>query len=468
MAARLQKLVISGKAWQGLRVLVVGLGRFGGGVGVTRWLASLDAHVTVTDQADAASLAASIEAVSGLGVSLLLGGHDDCDLMATDLAVINPAVVKHRSSIFNRICEAGVPWTTEMNLFCERCPAPVVGVTGSYGKSTTCAMLAGILGAACRDAAAPWSTVHLGGNIGRSLLGDLDAIRDDDIVVLEMSNAQLEDLPRIGWRPRWAAITNLHPHHLDRYAGAASYFEAKLNVLGGVDPLGLDTKAGVSDQTVIVGDLCAEADVLFRRRICDRTTDVRHLLSEASATMELSIPGAHNVDNARCALAVARAVGVFDDVSLGALRLFSGLPHRLQFVREMGGVRFFNDSKSTSPAATCVSVAAMAGPVVLIAGGQDKPYAELAAWACAVASGCRVVLCIGESARRFSEAIGLVDGGSAQVEICADLAEAVRRAFALVQSGEAVLFSPGAPSFDAFANFAERGDHFVALVRQLS
>ena len=149
---------------KGLRVLVVGLGRFGGGVGVTRWLAGEGAVVTVTDQATPESLEESVAAIAGLGVTLHLGGHDPRDLDPTDLVVVNPAV--------------------EINLFCERCPAVVIGVTGSYGKSTTCAMLAAALRAACDTG------VYLGGNIGRSLLPDLPEMRGSDIVILEMSNAQ--------------------------------------------------------------------------------------------------------------------------------------------------------------------------------------------------------------------------------------------------------------------------------------
>lgn len=462
----------------GLRVLVVGLGRFGGGVGVTRWLAGRGVSVTVTDQADAESLATSLEAISDLDVCLRLGGHDECDLDATDLAIINPAVVKNRSALFERICEAGIPWTTELNLFCQRCPAPVIGVTGSYGKSTTCAMIAGVLEASLSGVAAPCTAVHLGGNIGRSLLGHLGIIRPSDLVVLEMSNAQLEDLPRIAWLPRRAVITNLHPHHLDRYDAAASYFEAKLNVLGRADPEspgpGSDhPPVSMPEQHVIVGDLCTEADGLLRRRLGDRLAGVDWVPAdapEAEPMIELSIPGKHNVANARCALAVCRAVGVSDEVTMRALRSFAGLPHRLQFVSEVGGVKFFNDSKSTSPAATCVSVEAMDAPVVLIVGGQDKAYAALGTWANTVASRCCMVICMGESAARFSDALGQVvraDAAVMRVEVCPDLSRAVQCAKALARPGDVVLFSPGAPSFDAYANFVERGEHFVSLVGQL-
>lgn len=462
--------MIANDDWQGRRVLVVGLGRFGGGVGVTRWLAERGSVVTVTDQAEAASLAASIESVSGLGVALKLGGHDDCNLHAVDLAVINPGVVKHRSPLFARICAANIPWTTELNLFCERCPAPVVGVTGSFGKSTTCAMLSLILEAASRDEPGICTGVHLGGNIGRSLLGELTRIGERDIVVLEMSNAQLEDVPRINWCPRWGALTNLHPHHLDRYDDPGCYFRAKLNLLGAATERAPSPVRSNSMAALVVGDLCPEAEGLLGRRLRDRDMVVHRVPAAESAigaAMELSIPGEHNRSNARCALAIARAIGVSDALSLAALRSFAGLPHRLQRVGEVHGVRYFNDSKSTSPTATCVSVQAIDTPIVLIAGGQDKTDAELDAWANVVASRCRVVLCAGESGPRLRASLDGVSRVGPVVEVCDDYPQALARAQALARLGDSVLFSPGAPSFDAYSNFAERGDHFISLVERL-
>ncbi len=446
------------RSWVGLRVLVVGLGRFGGGVGVTRWLASQGAVVTVTDQADAGSLASSLAAIADLDVGLVLGGHDACDLEAADLAIINPAVVKGRSSLFVGVEQAGIPWTTELNLFCERCPAPVVGVTGSYGKSTTCAMLAHVLWRAVEEGRAPYTAVHLGGNIGRSLLADLDGMRATDLVILELSNAQLEDLPRVDWAARWAVVTNLHPHHLDRYPDAEAYYSAKLNLL----------RHGDAPQTVVAGELETVAERMLVAALGTRA-NARMAVPTDAAPLVLRTPGKHNQANARCALTVIDALGLDGTFATTALETFAGLPHRLEFVRELDGVRYFNDSKSTAPEATKASVEALDRPSVVIVGGQDKAYADYAGCASFLAESCRVVVCTGESAQRWAQALrqaasGEGSAGSLEVEVCKKLTEAVAVARRGARPGDAVLFSPGAPSFDAYANFAERGVRFRALV----
>ena len=304
-------------SYAGTRVLVIGLGRFGGGVGVTRWLAGEGAHVTVTDQADAESLCESVEALADLNVTFHLGGHDDVDLSATDLVVVNPAVRKLTSSLFQEVTLRGIPWTTEMNLFCERCPAPVIGVTGTFGKSTTCSMLAAALEDCRRAGKARYSAVHLGGNIGRSLLPELGSIEPTDLVVLEMSNAQLEDLPRIGWAPWIAVITNLSPHHLDRYGSARAYVHAKLNIVR--DPAGAST--------VIVGRMYPEAGSLLTELMADSPGRVVPV-SRPVPPAELLVPGSHNQENAACVLTVCRQLGLDERLVRKALRSFRGFPHR--------------------------------------------------------------------------------------------------------------------------------------------
>jgi UDP-N-acetylmuramoylalanine--D-glutamate ligase len=475
----------------GLRVLVVGLGRFGGGVGVTRWLAEQGAHVTVTDQADAASLAESLEAIAGLPVSLQIGGHDGCDLSTTDLTVINPAVHKSTSGLFAEILHRKIPWTTEMNLFCDRCPAPVVGVTGSYGKSTTCAMLAEVLESNRQSGSASYTGVHLGGNIGRSLLNDLPIIRSTDIVVLEMSNAQLEDLPRISWAPAIAVITNLQPQHLDRHGSFEAYISAKLNLV----------RPGGPADPVIVGDLHPGADRMLAAILADSP---RRLVRVESPTppIELTLPGRHNQANAACVWTVCRAMGIDDAAIRAALREFRGLPHRLEYVQTVDGVRYINDSKSTAPAATMIAIEALADPeprasaraespppdprvsvratpsfdgiasksLILIVGGQrkDVPLTECARL---MTRTCRVVICYGQAGPTFASAVRQTAGASPDsatiVHEVDGVPAAVHRARLEARSGDAVLFSPGAPSFDQYVNFTERGRHFVELVNAM-
>ncbi|MGB2986451.1 MAG: UDP-N-acetylmuramoyl-L-alanine--D-glutamate ligase [Phycisphaerae bacterium] len=441
----------------GFRVLVVGLGRFGGGVGVTRWLAAQGAVVTVTDQAPRETLAESVQAVADLDLSLHLGGHDPGDLDEIDLAVVNPAVDKTHSELFQAIVLRGIPWTTEMNLFCERCPAPVIGVTGTYGKSTTCVMLAEALEACRRHRGVEYTGVHLGGNIGRSLLTELDSIRPTDLVVLEMSMAQLEDLPRIRWAPSVAAITCLSPHHLDRYGTHTKYVAAKLNIAGGPQ----------NTSKIIVGDIDPEAEAVLRRAAPDAARLMR--VARPDPSVALLVPGDHNQANAACVLTVCQHLGLDEAAVREALRSFKGLPHRLEHVRTLDGVEYYNDSKSTSPATTISAVESLHRPIVAIVGGQDKGV-SLTDCAAALVRACRLVICAGESGPSYTRAIRKAEGATHRVIVreVDGLEAAVELARSEARRGDAVLFSPGAPSFDAYANFADRGRHFVDAVNALS
>ncbi len=446
----------------GRRALVVGLGRFGGGVGVTRWLAEQGAIVTVTDQARPEALADSLTSLHDLDLTFHLGGHDLGDLDAVDFVVVNPAVNKDKSEFFHVIQSRSIAWSTEMNLFCERCPAEIIGVTGTFGKSTTCAMLAEVFDK-CRPAGTGWTGVYLGGNIGRSLLTDLNSIRPTDLVVLEMSSAQLEDLPRIQWAPPIALITNLSPHHLDRYGEYDRYVATKLNIARDLH----------CQSHVFVGEIDAEAARMIRRQAVRheaRVTRVQPLDPRA----DLLVPGEHNQANAACVMAVARHLGIPETEVRGVLRTFRGLPHRLEFVRTIDGVDYYNDSKSTSPVTMMRALTALERPIIAIVGGQKKDV-PLEVCAASLAKSCRAVICTGESRATFARAVRgaatTLDRIDAQRPVVAHevegLAEGVLLGRNEAKRGDAVLFSPGAPSFDAYANFAERGAHFVELVNVL-
>jgi len=450
------------------RVLVIGLGRFGGGAGVTRWLAEQGARVTVTDQADATSLAESVHELDGLGVTFHLGGHDLADLDGCDLAIVNPAVNKSRSEFFQALFKRGIPWTTELNLFCERCPAPVVGVTGSFGKSTTCAMLAEVLSAWHRSGSAPFSGVHLGGNIGRSLLNDLSLIQPSDVVVLEISNAQLEDVPRIGWAPDVAVITNIHPHHLDRYDGFDSYIAAKLNILGVSPEVSrgcpwLAHGRGDRPSEVIVGDLHPLAESALTGRLGGRSVRVTSV-APFDPPLALRVPGRHNQINAACAASVCQRLRVDAKLARDSLAQYRGLPHRLEFVRSIKGVDFYNDSKSTAPSATIVALESFDQRVVAIVGGQRKGDVGYDDCARVLAQRCRAVVCTGECGPDFARALA---AHGVTCQCFGTLPDAIGAARSLAGPGDVVLFSPGAPSFDEYTNFTARGRRFAEIVLRL-
>ncbi len=452
---------------KGRQVTVMGLGRFGGGVGAARYLASCGARVTVTDLQSPEQLAESVRALDGLPIVWRLGGHQEADFTAADLVVVNPAVAKS-SAMLEAARRAGVPLTSELNLFIEACRAPIVAVTGTAGKSTTSALLHLALGCRYRT--------HFGGNIGRSLLADLPEISADDRVLLEISSFQLEDTASLGWSPSIAVVTNLTPNHLDHHGTMAAYIAAKQNILrfqGSQDVavlpahdaevrqwapltagrvLWYDARPG----STVDGDgawLGADGRIFVRYE-----GQVESIgLSEA-----LSLPGGHNAANLLAAVLAARAAGVPLAESAAATVGFSGLPHRLQLVGEAGGVRYYNDSKATTPSAALVALGSFKpSQTVAIVGGYDKQI-DLSPLVEGLVAGARSVLLIGATAGQLNELLRAA--GHNQVEVVETLARAVQRAAEITVAGDVVLLSPGHASWDQFENYEKRGEEFSRLV----
>ncbi|MCG3129458.1 MAG: UDP-N-acetylmuramoylalanine--D-glutamate ligase [Phycisphaerae bacterium] len=467
-------------------MLVWGLGRLGGGATLTRWLVDQGARVTVMDRAAADSLRSSIAAIADLPVTLRLGTEDPELLAETDRVVVNPAVVKSRSEFFKAIIDRGVPWTTEINLFLERCPASVIGVTGSFGKSTTSAMIAAVLEEHFARGGSR-GRVYLGGNIGKSLLPELARMTPDDRVVLELSSAQLEDVPRVPFSPRVAVLTNLHPHHLDRHGSFDAYVSAKLNILGRPKPAGAlvigdPALAGeaVSPRAALNPEGIAGRDVLVATDDPPGRLTAARLVREHALRLgvpvhparapqipfELAVPGAHNRENAATAWTAARLLNIKEKTAAEALKRFTGLPHRLEVVAVIDGVRFLNDSKATSPRAVITSLEALDAPVLAIVGGAaiDEPLDDCVRM---LAERCRTVACLGETGKKIAD--GLLGparlGPRPEVLRADDLESAVRWSRTRARSGDIVLFCPGATSFDRYVNFEARGAHFADRVR---
>lgn len=451
--------------WSKKRVTVMGLGRFGGGVGVTRWLAGRGARVTVADHASPERLADSLAQIDGLGVALHLGEHDERDFSDADLVVVNPAV-PDSSPFLQAARAAGVPVTTEINLFVERCPARCVGVTGSVGKSTIAAMIGHILTDALPD-----RRVWLGGNIGRCLLDDLVGMMPDDVVVLELSSFQLQRTPVVRWSPHVAVISNVTPNHLDRHGTFAAYLSAKLNILRFQDP---------SRDVIVVQDvpelrhnlelLFGDVAGVWRYALDDDTP--RAVMQSTSAidcddkrlcwqTLELRVPGRHNRENAAAALTASAALGVTAEVALAALACFEALPHRLQCVAQLEGVRYFDDSKSTTPEAAITAMNAVGPPLLLILGGYDKGIDLSAAARAAAGVPVEFSACIGQTGRDLCEAIR---AGGASAEYFDTLEGAVRACRARARPGDSVLLSPACASWDQFVDFRARGEAFARLI----
>jgi len=421
-----------------MRVTVMGLGRFGGGAGVTRWCLDRGHDVVLTDRLPAEDLRAQLEPFEGdrqAGrLHMRLGEHRLDDFTETDVVIASPAVPRPWENIYLRAAlDARVPITTEIRLLVDNLSRrQVIGVTGSAGKSTTAAMIHHILQQTGRRS-------HLGGNIGGSLLNQLDAIRSDDRVVLELSSFMLywlgehemnDDAP--GWSPGTAVLTNITPNHLDWHRDMACYEYCKHNIFRFQMP---------GDRAIRPGDVDSNAP------------DIR-----------LHVPGAHNQRNALLAtMAVATGETSPDDAER-ALGSFPGLAHRLQFVGGQQDVRVYNDSKSTTPEATALAISAFQAPERLhvVVGGYDKG----ADFTVLIDALTRVAhaYAIGATGSTIAGAASL---RGARATNCETLERAIAQAHDRLRPGDILLLSPGCASWDQFVNFEERGDRFVELVREM-
>lgn len=405
----------------------MGLGAFGGGLGVTRWLCQQGADVTVTDLRPEQDLTDAIASLGSTDCRFVLGQHQHDDFAQTDLVVVNPAVPHPWDNPYLQTAlDAGATLTTEIRLLVThldrtRC----IGITGTAGKSTTAAMTHHLLTHTGQH------TV-LGGNIGGSLLCDLKHITPDTWVVLELSSAQLHWLSADaqgwpGWSPGIAAITNISKNHLDWHGSMAHYTQSK-------DTIFRYQKSG---------------EVVLRGA---------HL---PTPTLPLTVPGVHNQRNAALALAITeQAIDRTPDAA--AWHTFRGLPHRLSAIDAGPQPRFFNDSKSTTPEATLQAVHAFDCPdrIHLIAGGYDKgvPLDAIAALAPSLA-GCYL---IGQTAPALAAL------QPEHTKDCGTLETAVRQAYQRMRPDDILLLSPGCASWDQFADYRIRGDHFTTLVRALT
>jgi UDP-N-acetylmuramoylalanine--D-glutamate ligase len=458
-------------AFAGKRITIMGLGFFGGTIGLAKYLVSQGARVTITDLQGATALQESIAALAGLPVRLVLGRHEDTDFTDVDLVFASPAVPED-SPYLAKARASGVPIDTEMNLFMRLCRGRLIGVTGSNGKTTTTSVIGAILRAAN-------PRTRVGGNIGRSLLPEVAAIEAEDPVVLELSSFQLEALAEVGRSPHIALFLNLSPNHLDRHGSMARYRAAKqqifayqgaadIAILNADDPQVQPLAAEVPSQV-----RCFSLERPVREGTYlegERLLIARHgTVCEACRVGDIPLLGRHNVANVLAAVAAVDAWGVPPAVIRRAIRTFAGVEHRLERVRELGGVTFYNDSIATSPAATLAALAAIPQPILLIAGGYDKglPFQSLAE---AIVRRVKEVFLIGHTARQIAHAIAVArphGETTPRLTWCGGLRQAVHRAYDAAAPGDVVLLSPACASYDQFRHFVERGRLFKQFVAEL-
>jgi UDP-N-acetylmuramoylalanine--D-glutamate ligase len=378
----------------------------------------------------ARSGAAAAEALSARGVEVVpadrkLGNDDDLSLLDGVGLVVKSPGVPGENPLVAEARHRGIPVWSEVELGYRLLGGPaLVGVTGTNGKTTTCELLGAIFRAAGRD-------VVVAGNVG----SPLTAARPADWIVCELSSFQLEDVHEL--RCRVAVLLNLEPDHLDRHGTFDAYRDAKLRIFERAD-------------TAVVPHGLGLRGVEFA--------------GDDALPAEPRIPGAHNRENAAAATAAARVAGIDDGAIAEGLRTFPGVEHRLELVRELGGVRYVNDSKATNTAAARRGVAAFDAPLRLILGGSLKGE-DFGPFARALGPNVRGVYLIGEAADELARAF---DAAGLSYERSGDLSTAVREAAEAAEPGEIVLLSPACASYDQFENFERRGEEFRRLVENLS
>ncbi len=438
------------------RTLIVGLGATG--LSCARFLAARGVEVAVTDSRERPPALETMGAELP-DVALFLGGYAADIFARAERLVVSPGV-SLREPLIAAAAQRGVEILGDIELFARHARAPVIAITGSNGKSTVTTLV----GEMARQAG---MQVRVGGNLGTPAL-DLLSAEEPDLYVLELSSFQLETVTSL--RCKVSAVLNISPDHLDRYAGLDEYMAAKRRIYAGAaiqvvnrdDPraaalagldaaqlsFGLDAP-GENDFGVLAGEGGA-----WIVRGSERWLPVSHL----------RIAGRHNLANAVAALALGSAAGIERQAMLRVLREFQGLAHRTQWVAEIAGVSWYNDSKATNVGATLAAVRGFDAPLVLIAGGQPKgaDFTELAA---GTAGRLRGLVLIGEATEQIARAFA---AAALPVQRAGSMREAVSAAAQLARSGDLVLLSPACASFDMFDNYQHRGDVFIQTVRELA
>ncbi|OXU15895.1 UDP-N-acetylmuramoyl-L-alanine--D-glutamate ligase [Sedimentisphaera salicampi] len=437
-------------------VLVMGLGKFGGGADAALYASKFARKVTVTDLSSREALPQA-DVLEGKGINLVLGEHRESDFAQCDVLIVNPAIPEDNKFIKKaEICGALV--TSSIALFFQECKGEIIAVTGSNGKSTTTSLIYHILSYASKQKCID-GDVFLSGNIGNlPLLETLPQIREKDKVVLEISSFQSEQLDKFGLGPWAAVITNLTPNHLDRHGTFENYCNAKKKLFfnqpeGGVSILN-------SDDVVSAGWF----DELSKTR---KTLLCSSKSIPPEITAKFNLPGEANKSNLAAAIAAAEELGV-DKVSISnSLPSFKALPHRLELITEKNGVRWYNDSISTTPESTIAGTEAFENPVILIAGGYDKkiPFDEMAK---VVSQRAKCAVLIGDTAGKIKELIEKNPKNRCRVHLAESLENACLNAWEEAEAGDNILLSPACASYDMFESFKQRGEMFTQFAERIT
>ena len=439
---------------KGKKVSVIGIGI--SNRPLIKYLVSLGALVTAYDKKKKDALGDIAQEFEKMGVKLSLGDNYLDDLSG-DIIFKTPGM-RFDNPYLLRAKENGSIITSEMEVFFEICPATIIAITGSDGKTTTTTLIHAMLNEA-------GFTAHLGGNIGTPLMTKAEEMKETDYAVLELSSFQLHTMKK---SPHIAVITNITPNHLDWHIDYAEYIDAKKNIARYLNESDILVTNKSNEETKKIGESVACECRFFSARD-DATVSLKDGLiyyknEPVLKTKDIKIPGHHNVENYMTAIgAVYDIVG--KDVVQKVAREFGGVPHRIELVRTIDGVRYYNSSIDSSPNRTINTLNVFSEPVVLIAGGKDKgiPYDEIGQ---PIKEHVKTLILIGATSKVISEAVKKVNG-NIPTFYANTYEEAVRLAKENAVSGDVVLLSSASTSFDMFNNFEERGNLFKELVQNL-
>jgi len=459
------------KSYKNKKVLIMGLGLHGGGVGSARFFCAQGAQVMVTDLRTRTELAPSLTKLKGCQIRFVLGRHRMQDVKTADLIIKNPSVPAD-SPYLKAAQKQGIPIETDVTLFFAQCTAPLIGVTGTRGKSTVATLIAKLLKKRYPDTA-------LVGNIGVSPLEALSRITKTTKVVIELSSFSLEDVTK---SPHIAVVTNLYKDHLNRYPSFAAYAQAKKSivrfqkktdvaVLNYDDPLvkRFATKAATrffSCKTTPSARAQKNFGCFFQDGILFFNSDKKALCK----IEDIRLFGNHNRSNVAAAVTVAKLLGVSSAQCAAVLKQFRGVPHRQELIATKNGAHYINDTTATMPEATKAALTSTRerfpeAALILIAGGEDKQlsYQKLANM---IADNVSVlVLLPGSATLKLKRA--LPKKNDLTILFAGSMEEAVKKATHAARSGDVVLLSPAAASFNLFKHEFDRGDKFVEAVKKL-
>ncbi|MCI0500049.1 MAG: UDP-N-acetylmuramoyl-L-alanine--D-glutamate ligase [Planctomycetales bacterium] len=445
------------------RVVVMGLGRFGGGLDSALFAVKAGANVLVTDLANEAELQDSIAELEALDIEYRLGEHREDDFRHAQVLVVNPAVPPDNKYV-QIAQQAGVFITSQMELFFQMCPARIVGITGANGKSTTTALTAHLLQAGCGQKGVGYQKVWLGGNIGHQPLLDIvDEIDKNDIVVLEISNFQLDQLACIQASPYIALITNLTANHLDRHGTFESYCRTKEFIFK-------YQKCDSANPAVSIFNAEDSVTRAWYQRYLGENG--RRCLAFCADDVPdeyirvFGLPGRANRSNLAAAMSIVSCFQISSSRIAEAVGTFKGLPNRCQWVAEVNGVRWYDDSKATTPVSTMAALNGIDEPKILIAGGYDKQisFAELGG---CIAKRAKAVVLIGQTAPKIAQAMESAGITGCMVRYADSMEQAVRVSNELAAPGDVVLMSPACASYDMFKNYIQRSEAFSRAVKEL-